>query len=95
MSSSSNKVVDMFSDEEKNVSDSSAGPPRSGLDLSDDDIERYRKAYDLAYEFGERKLREQGSQERQTIEKGASEQRKTGRTQDARDNAQARRAYKF
>ena len=50
---SSSPIVDAFSEEEQNVKDSSAGPPRSRLDLSDDDIERYRKAYDLAYEFGE------------------------------------------
>ena len=91
---SSSNVVDAFSEEEKNFQNEPESP-RPSLDLSDDDIERYRKAYDLAYEFGERKLREEGSQQRQNIEKGASEQRKTERTQEARDNAQARRAYKF
>ena len=91
---SSSKIVDAFSEEEKNVKDEPT-TGRPSLDLTDDDIERYRKAYDLAYEFGERKLREEGSQQRQNIEKSASEQRKTERTQEARDNAQARRAYKF
>jgi len=91
---SSSNVVDAFSEEERNVQNEPASR-RPSLDISDDDIERYRKAYDLAYEFGERKLREEGSQQRQNIEKGASEQRKTERTQEARDNAQARRAYKF
>ena len=90
----SNKVIDALSEEEKNVkAEPTSGRP--SLDLTDDDIERYRKAYDLAYEFGERKRREEGSQQRQNIEKSASEQRKTERTQEARDNAQARRAYKF
>ena len=91
---SSSNVVDAFSEEERNVQNE-PNSPRPSLDICDDDIERYRKAYDLAYEFGERKLREEGSQQRQNIEKGASEQRKTERTQEARDNAQARRAYKF
>jgi hypothetical protein len=91
---SSSNVVDAFSEEERNVQNEPESR-RPSLDISDDDIERYRKAYDLAYEFGERKLREEGSQQRQNIEKGASEQRKTERTQEARDNAQARRAYKF
>lgn len=91
---SSSNVVDAFSEEERNVQNE-PDSRRPSLDISDEDIERYRKAYDLAYEFGERKLREEGSQQRQNIEKGASEQRKTERTQEARDNAQARRAYKF
>jgi hypothetical protein len=85
----SSNVVDAFSEEENKF-----GGKSEEL-FSPEQLDRYQQAYDLAYRFGERKLREEGAQERQTIEKGASEQRKTERTQEARDNAQARRAYKF
>lgn len=78
-------IVKAFSEEE-NSNDEMFTPEQ---------LDKYKQAYDLSYKYGEKKLREQGAQERQTIEKGAEEQRKTERQQEARDNAQARRAYKF
>jgi hypothetical protein len=80
-----NNIVDAFSEEEE-YNDEMFTPEQ---------LDKYKEAYDLAYSYGEKKLREEGAQERQTIEKGAEESRKTERQQEARDNAQARRAYKF
>jgi hypothetical protein len=80
-----NNIVDAFSEEEE-YNDEMFTPEQ---------LDKYKEAYDLAYSYGEKKLREEGAQERQTIGKGAEESRKTERQQEARDNAQARRAYKF
>jgi len=59
------------------------------------DLDRYREAAGVAYEFSKKKMEDAGEQERKTIEKGASEQRFTEASQEARDNRQARQAYKF
>jgi len=59
------------------------------------DLDRYKEAAGVAYEFSKKKMEDQGEQERKTIAKGAEEQRFTERSQEARDNRQARQAYKF
>lgn len=70
--------------------------PTGQKDLDDwFDLDKYKEAAGVAYEFSKKKMEDAGEQERKTIEKGASEQRFTEATQEARDNKQARRAYKF
>ena len=71
---------------------------------SDDyfDLDKYRQAAGVAYEFSKKKMETAGEQERETIGKGGSEQRKTARqTQDfserdeERDRKQAQSAYRY
>jgi len=66
------------------------------------DLDKYRQAAGVAYEFSKKKLEDAGEQERQTIGKGATEQRSTAkqaqefRQQDeARDYKQAQKARRF
>jgi hypothetical protein len=66
------------------------------------DIDKYRQAAGVAYEFSKKKAEDVGQQERETIGKGASEQRTSAeqsqqfREQDeARDYKQAQRAYRY
>ena len=74
----------------------SSSVPEGQLDIDDwFDLDKYKEAAGVAYEFSKKKMEDAGGQERRTIEKGASEQRKTEATQEARDNRQARRAYRF
>lgn len=71
---------------------------------SDDwfDLQKYRDAAGVAYEFSKKKMEDAGDQERQTIGKGAEEQRTSaGQAQDfresdeQRDYKQAKSAYTF
>lgn len=66
------------------------------------DLDKYRQAAGVAYEFSKKKLEDAGEQERKTIGKGATEQRATNqqaqefRQQDeARDYSQAQKARRF
>jgi hypothetical protein len=71
---------------------------------SDDwfDIDKYRQAAGVAYEFSKKKMEETGAQERETIGKGATEQRTSAGQQqefkqkdEERDYNQAQRAYRY
>ena len=66
------------------------------------DLQKYRDAAGVAYEFSKKKMEDAGDQERQTIGKGATEQRTSARqaqdfreSDEARDYKQAKSAYTF
>jgi hypothetical protein len=66
------------------------------------DIDKYREAAGVAYEFSKKKMEEAGGQERETIGKGAEEQRTSAeqaqrfrQEDEARDYGQAQRAYRY
>jgi hypothetical protein len=66
------------------------------------DLEKYKQAAGVAYEFSKKKMETSGEQERETIGKGAEEQRTAAEQQqrfrqqdEARDYAQAQRAYRY
>jgi hypothetical protein len=66
------------------------------------DIDKYRQAAGVAYEFSKKKAEDVGGQERETIGKGASEQRESAAQKqqfseqdEARDYKQAQRAYRY
>jgi hypothetical protein len=66
------------------------------------DIDKYRQAAGVAYEFSKKKAEDVGGQERETIGKGASEQRESAtqaqrfkQEDEARDYGQAQRAYRY
>jgi hypothetical protein len=66
------------------------------------DIDKYRQAAGVAYEFSKKKAETAGEQERETIGKGASEQRTSAeqsqafkQSDEARDYNQAQRAYRY
>ena len=66
------------------------------------DLDKYRQAAGVAFEFSKKKMEEAGAQERETIGKGATEQRaSTEQSQqlkekdEARDSGQAQRAYRY
>ena len=77
--------------------------PAGQTDIDDwFDLDKYREAAGVAYEFSKKKMEEAGGQERETIGKGAEEQRTSAeqaqrfRQQDeARDYGQAQRAYRY
>jgi len=66
------------------------------------DLQKYKEAAGVAYEFSKKKMESAGEQERETIGKGAEEQRTSAEQQqsfrqqdEARDYAQAQRAYRY
>ena len=66
------------------------------------DIDQYKKAAQVAYDFSLGKMEKAGDEERETIGKGASEQRSTNRQQqqfsekdEERDYKQSQKAYRF
>ena len=66
------------------------------------DLDQYKKAAQVAYDFSIGKMREQGDQERQTVGKAAFEQRETNKQKqefsekdEARDSRQAQKGYRF
>ena len=70
---------------------------------SDDyfDLDKYRQAAGVAYEFSKKKMEDAGEQERKTIGKGGSETRETARQQqqfrerdEERDRKQPQSAYR-
>jgi len=79
----------------------------SGVDSTYDnddwfDLDQYKKAAQVAYDFSIGKMRESGNQERETIGKGAFEQRETNKQKqefaerdEARDSRQAQKGYRF
>jgi len=71
---------------------------------SDDyfDLDKYRQAAGVAYEFSKKKMEDAGEQERKTIGKGGQETRETDRQQqrfrerdEERDRKQAQSAYRY
>jgi len=71
---------------------------------SDDyfDLDKYRQAAGVAYEFSKKKVEDAGEQERKTIGAGGIEQRKTAGQQqqfrerdEERDRKQAQSAYRY
>ena len=66
------------------------------------DLEKYRQAAGVAYEFSKKKMEEAGAQERETIGRGAEESRASAGQQqefrqkdEERDYGQAQRAYRY
>ena len=66
------------------------------------DLDKYRQAAGVAYEFSKKKAETAGEQERETIGKGAEEQRTSATQQqefkqrdEERDYNQAQRAYRY
>jgi len=66
------------------------------------DLDKYRQAAGVAYEFSKKKAEDAGGQERKTIGKGAQEQRTSAGQQqefkqkdEERDYGQAQRAYRY
>jgi hypothetical protein len=66
------------------------------------DIDKYRQAAGVAYEFSKKKLEDTGKEQRETIGKQATEERagaqqkqEFSQSDEARDYAQARGAYKY
>jgi hypothetical protein len=66
------------------------------------DLDKYREAAGVAYEFSKKKMEQAGGQERETIGKGAEEQRTSAeqaqrfrQEDEARDYSQAQRAYRY
>ena len=66
------------------------------------DLDKYKQAAEVAYGFSKKKMETAGEQERETIGKGAEEQRTSAEQQqgfkqadEARDYAQAQRAYRY
>jgi len=77
--------------------------PAGQTDIDDwFDLDKYREAAGVAYEFSKKKMEEAGGQERETIGKGAEEQRTSAeqaqrfrQEDEARDYGQAQRAYRY
>jgi hypothetical protein len=66
------------------------------------DIGQYKKAANVAYGFSKKKIQDAGKEERETIGKGATEQRTTNRQQqqfsekdEERDYKQSQKGYRF
>ena len=66
------------------------------------DLDKYRQAAGVAYEFSKKKMEDAGEQERATIGKGAQEKRATNEQMqrfsekdEERDYKQAQKAYRF
>jgi len=66
------------------------------------DLDKYRQAAGVAYEFSKKKMESAGEQERETIGKGATEQRESAEqkqrfteSDEARDYGQSQRAYRY
>jgi hypothetical protein len=60
------------------------------------DLDLYRQAAGVAYEFSKKKMETAGEQERETIGKGAEEQGQQFKQRDEeRDYGQAQRAYRY
>jgi len=66
------------------------------------DLDKYRQAAGVAYEFSKKKAEDVGTQERETIGKTAQEQRTSAEQaqsfrerEERRDAEQAQRAYRF
>ena len=77
--------------------------PKGQSDVDDwFDIDKYKQAAGVAYEFSEKKMEDAGEQDRQTIGKGAEEKRRATEQEqqykqkdEERDYKQAQRAYRY
>ena len=77
--------------------------PQGQTDVDDwFDLDKYRQAAGVAYDFSKKKMEDAGAQERETIGKGAEEQRassaqkqKFSERDEERDRKQAQSAYKY
>ena len=77
--------------------------PEGQIDADDwFDLDKYRQAAGVAYEFSKKKMEESGAQERETIGKGATEQRTSAQQgqefkqrDEERDYGQSQRAYRY
>jgi len=77
--------------------------PAGQTDIDDwFDLDKYRQAAGVAYEFSKKKMETAGGQERETIGKGAEEQRTSAeqsqrfkQEDEARDYSQSQRAYRY
>jgi hypothetical protein len=82
---------------------SPASVPAGQSDVDDwFDLNKYKEAAEVAYGFSKKKMEEAGLQERETIGKGATEQRTSAEQaqrfkegDEARDYKQAQRAYRY
>ncbi len=82
---------------------SPASVPAGQSDVDDwFDLDKYKQAAEVAYGFSKKKMEEAGLQERETIGKGATEQRTSAEQaqqfkegDEARDYKQAQRAYRY
>jgi hypothetical protein len=82
---------------------SPASVPTGQSDVDDwFDLNKYKQAAEVAYGFSKQKMEEAGLQERETIGKGATEQRTSAEQaqrfkegDEARDYKQAQRAYRY
>ena len=66
------------------------------------DIDKYKQAAGVAYEFSKKKMEDAGEQDRQTIGKKGTEQRRSAEQEqqykakdEERDYNQAQRAYRY
>ena len=71
---------------------------------SDDwfDLDKYRQAAGVAYEFSKKKMETEGEQQRESLGKSGQEQRtgaeqaqRFGESDEARDYGQSQRAYRY
>lgn len=77
--------------------------PEGQTDVDDwFDIDKYKQAAGVAYEFSKKKMEDAGEQDRQTIGKGATEKRRSTEQEqqykqkdEERDYNQAQRAYRY
>lgn len=77
--------------------------PAGQIDTDDYfDLDKYRQAAGVAYEFSKKKMETAGEQERETIGRGAQEQRTSAEQaqrfkerDEERDYRQAQRAYRY
>ena len=77
--------------------------PKGQSDVDDwFDIDKYKQAAGVAYEFSKKKMEDAGEQDRQTIGKGAEEKRRATEQEqqykqkdEARAYKQAQRAYRY
>ena len=77
--------------------------PKGQSDVDDwFDIDKYKQAAGVAYEFSKKKMEDAGEQDRQTIGKGAEEKRRATEQEqqykqkdEERDYNQAQRAYRY
>ena len=69
----------------------------SGQTDNDDwfDLDKYKEAAGVAFDFSKKKLETAGEQERKSIEKREGESRETERRQEDRDARQAQQAYRY
>ena len=77
--------------------------PEGQTDVDDwFDLDKYRQAAGVAYDFSKKKMEAAGEQDRKTISKGAEEKRAASKQEqefrqkdEERDYNQAQRAYRY